>query len=181
MSCTIAYKDGGKVYMGCDSAVTFDSDTVYNQVEPVKIFRRGDFLVSTSSSLRFGQILRDNFKFPSLSDREDVVHYMTSRFVNRLIEVLDEKKFLHTVDGEARGYAFIVGVRGRIFIVCSDFSVLEIGEKFAVVGSGEKYAEGAMAAIDGLEGMTPKEKIEVALGVAEHYCSSVRSPFHVFE
>ena len=74
-----------------------------------------------------------------------------------------------------QGGTFIIGVRGRIFIVESDYQVIEPAARFAAVGSGAPYALGSLATSKG----SPVARVRQALAVAERFCAGVRAPFHV--
>ncbi len=69
----------------------------------------------------------------------------------------------------------MVGVRGRLFVVESDYQVVEPTAPFAAIGSGAAYALGSMATSRG----RPVARITQALKVAERFSGAVRGPFTV--
>jgi ATP-dependent protease HslVU (ClpYQ) peptidase subunit len=74
-----------------------------------------------------------------------------------------------------QGGTFLVGVRGRLFIVESDYQVVEPVAPFAAIGSGAPYALGSLATSRG----APAARVKQALTVAERFCAAVRAPFPV--
>jgi ATP-dependent protease HslVU (ClpYQ) peptidase subunit len=75
------------------------------------------------------------------------------------------------------GGTFMVGVRGRLFIVESDYQVVEPAPPFAAVGGGAPYALGSLATSTG----SPAARIKKALEVSERFCIGVRGPFRVVQ
>lgn len=80
--------------------------------------------------------------------------------------------------GEDAGACLLVGVRGRLFRIESEFQVLEPMAEYAADGSGIYHAMGSLYSTEGKE---PKERITEALKAAEYFVCTVRSPFVIVE
>ena len=76
----------------------------------------------------------------------------------------------------------MVGLRGEIFRLNSDFAVLRFIDGFCAVGSGEDYALGALRVIknNNLYSDDPRLAVGIALETAAYFSGSVSAPF-VFE
>jgi ATP-dependent protease HslVU (ClpYQ) peptidase subunit len=74
------------------------------------------------------------------------------------------------------GGSFLVGYRGRLFEIQSDYQVAETTYGFAATGCGEDYLLGAMHA---LAAEKPEQRILRALAAAEEFSAGVRGPFIV--
>jgi len=82
----------------------------------------------------------------------------------------------HDVAGAESGCEFLVGIRGRLFNVGSDYCVLEPETGYAACCSAENFAMGALAAT---EDAAPLERIALALSAAERHCAEVMRPFTI--
>lgn len=174
MTCIVGLRSGGKVFIGGDSAgvsgwdVTIRADT--------KVFVSGEYAIGFTYSFRLGQLLQYKMKLPKPPAKNaDLYRFMVNDFIESARECL-KAGGMATKEKEAEvGGTFIVGVRGRVFVVESDYQVVEPVAPFASVGSGMAYALGSLATSRG----RPETRIRTALGVAERFCGAVRAPFHV--
>ena len=72
------------------------------------------------------------------------------------------------------GGSFIVGYKGKLYVIMSDYQVAIPRENFTALGCGESFALGAMYASSEKE---PIKKIEIALNAAVAFSMGVKPPF----
>lgn len=163
-----------QVVMAGDSAGVSHLDVTVRKDS--KVFRNGEFLIGYTDSFRMGQLLRFKFRPPPPVKRKDLFEYMCTLFVDEVRRTLKEGGFSEIDNNVEQGGNFLVGFRGRVFEVASDFQVGEAALDFAAIGCGDSYALGALAA----SALTdPEERVLQALAVAEKFSGGVRAPFLV--
>jgi len=174
MTCIVGVRQGGKVYVGGDSAGVAGWDVTV-RVDP-KVFVNGPYAMGFTSSFRLGQLLQFRLKLPEPPRSPKRLYaFMVNEFVEATRECL-KTGGVATREKEAEaGGTFMVGVRGRLFIVESDYQVVEPAPAFAAIGSGAPYALGSLATSRG----SPVARARQALAVAERFCIGVRAPFRV--
>lgn len=180
MTCVVAVVDrqDGTVYMGSDSAAVDDNLVVAHT--PSKVFKVDEFGIGFCHSFRLGQIVQYHFEPPELPvgriDKSYLMSYMVTKFIPELRRTLELNDY-PSHDDEKDSWALLVGVRGMIFIVESDFHVGNYNDNFAAIGAGSEYALGAMlnSALDGFS--TAKE----GLLAAKYFCPYVIPPFDFIE
>jgi ATP-dependent protease HslVU (ClpYQ) peptidase subunit len=174
MTCIAGLRQGGKVYVGGDSAGISGWDVTI-RADP-KVFVTGAYAMGFTTSFRLGQLLQFRLKLPEppRSPRR-LYPFMVNEFVEAARECLKTGGVATREKEAEQGGTFIVGVRGRIFIVESDYQVVEPSAPFAAIGSGAPYALGALATSKG----GPAARVRQALAVAERFCAGVRAPFRI--
>ena len=176
MTCIVGMVHNKTVYMGADSAGVAGFD-IRTRKDP-KVFISGEFIIGYTSSFRMGQILRYSFSPPNPREGVEPYKYMCTEFIDTLISTMKEKGFATVNNNEVRGGIFLVGYRGSLFEVESDFQVGEVYKNYASVGCGEAYALGALYSIEKSDTM-PEERIKIALSAAQEFSAGVREPFLV--
>lgn len=176
MTCIVGFADRGKVYIGGDSAGVSGQNIMLRADE--KVFKNGEFIFGFTSSFRMGQILRYNFTPPerlvSLTDEE----YLHGDFLNALIKALTSKGYVKIDNNQIEGGTFLMGYRGKLYYVGSDFQIGRNLKDYDSVGCGSSYALGALFALE--ESIIPVEKkIELALESAETFSTGVCRPFKI--
>lgn len=174
LTCIIGLMANGKVYMGADSAAVGDNES--RILTPSKIFLRGKFLIGFTSSFRMGQILQYMLDVRDQNPEEPDYNFMVTGFAWAVRKVFKDEGY-STVENNAEvGGCFLVGYRGQLYQVQSDFSVLRYADDFDAIGCGACYALAAMAALDTTP---PVVRITKSLAVTAEFCPGVRSPFIV--
>lgn len=184
MTCIVGIADGRNVWMGGDAAGS-SGHHIDVRAHP-KVFRlhrhgQDDILVGYTSSFRMGQALQYGWDFPDLpAPRADLMQWMCTAFIDSVRDRLGAAGFKKTDNGEERGGMFMVGVRGRLFTIDSDFQVGEVVDGYNAVGCGDDLARGSLFSTS-FEGarLNPTERIERALAAAAHWSAWVRPPFTV--
>ncbi|WP_413219869.1 hypothetical protein [Tritonibacter mobilis] len=128
-----------------------------------------------------GQALQYGWTIPDMPKRSELLpEWMCTDFIDSVRERLGEAGFKKTDNGVERGGMFMVGLRGRLFTVDSDFQVGEVLESYHAIGCGGDLALGSMyASGTTTPHMKPTEHIELALAAAAEWSAYVRAPFHV--
>jgi len=174
MTCIVGLRHGGKAYIAGDSAGISGWDLTI-RADP-KVFVVGDYAIGFTTSFRLGQLLRYRLKLPKPPrSGRDLSGFMVGEFVEAARECLKAGGMATKEREGEQGGTFLVGVRGRLFIVESDYQVVEPSEAFAAIGSGAAYALGSLATSSG----GANARLQRALGVAERFSIGVRGPFRV--
>ena len=178
MTCIVGVVDQGKVWMGADSAGSRSIAHIRIRADE-KVFRVEDFLVGFTTSFRMGQLLRFGFTPPEHPEGVSPYEYMVRLFVEAVRKRLKEGGFLEKNKERESGGEFLVGYRGELFTVESDFQVGRASEPFAVVGCGDQVAVGALWASVSLGKPRGRRRALLALRTAERFCAGVRGPFRL--
>lgn len=178
MTCIVAIEHEGTVWMGGDSAASRDNEIVRRTNE--KVFFNEEFLIGYSGSFRIGQLLQYAFQAPKQSYGQTDMEYMVVDFVDALRYLLKDKGVLmKEEEGEAHDAEILIGYRGRIYVVESDFHIGCPLTPYASSGSGAPYALGALYVLNDDEKLSPQEKIDKALSASAEYSTGVSSPFTI--
>lgn len=139
-----------------------------------KVFTLGPFVMGFTTSFRMGQLLRYNLQVgPPAVGCEDE-RFMATTFIDAVRATLKSGGYSGMHDGQESGGEFLVGYKGRLYHVCSDYQVGRSATGYAAVGSGDRVALGALYATTQL---APDERIQIALDAAEQFSAGVRGPF----
>jgi hypothetical protein len=175
MTCIVGIAHKGKVWIGGDSIGIAGLDQTPRS--DAKVFTRGEFAFGFTSSFRMGQILRYSLKLPSIPDGKDLYEYMVTDFINAVRKCLKAGGYARKESEEESGGTFLVGVRGRLFKICSDYQVGESLRSYESVGCGESYALGSLHGQSSLS--NPKKAIVKALEAATEFSAGVKPPYVV--
>jgi len=174
MTCVVGLVHNKKVYIGVDSAAV--QGWTRRQTSLCKAFRRGPFLIGYTTSFRMGQLLEHHLDVPKQQPKQTDMHYLVTQLIEQARTLLKEKGFAKIEANNESGGQFLLGYRGRLYSVDSDFQVGEMTEGFDAIGSGGEFALGAMKA---LEKLPPTRRIRRALEVAAHFNMGVCAPFTI--
>jgi hypothetical protein len=179
MTCIVGIAENGVVTIGGDSAAI---DSNYNLVlrRDEKVFRNGEFVIGFTSSYRMGQVLRF-LKFPDHPEGMDAFEFMVTRVVDAIRTALRTAGFSKKESEVDTGGTFLVGYRGRLFLIADDFQVEESRAQNAACGCAAQAALGSLFTSGELNECTPRDRVRIALSVAERLSAGVRAPFIVLE
>lgn len=177
MTCVVGVIEGGRAWVGADSALsnmnTHELIACVNQ----KAFRVGECLIGVCSSARVADVLRYGFDPPKHPRRMDPARYMRTVFVDAMRDTLRKAGALQQMHGvDTVDAGILIGYRGRLFIVEGDLHIHEALDDYAAMGSGGAVANGALSVS---RGVPPRKRILAALAASERYTASVRRPFYV--
>ena len=175
MTCIVGLRQGNKVYIGGDSAGITTGWDLTLRADP-KVFTLGEYAIGFTTSFRLGQLVRFRLKPPKPpKSRRRLYPFMVEQFAEATRECLKTGGMATREKEAEQGGTFIVGVHGRLFIVESDYQIVEPSLPFAAVGSGAPYALGSLATSRG----NPLARVRRALSIAEQFSAGVRGPFQV--
>lgn len=178
MTCVVGVVRDGTVWVGGDSAGVAGYSLVVRADE--KVFVNGPFVMGFTSSFRMGQLLRYNLTAPPHPEGMDADRYMTTLFVDAVRATLKTGGYATVESGRESGGTFLVGYRGGLYQVDSDFQVARPYDLFAAVGCGADIALGYLCCA-AATGPNPDLNAVVigALRAAQRYSAGVRGPFTV--
>lgn len=182
MTAVVGIIAGKKVWMGGDAAATCSSTLSQTLVRDPKVFISGEMLYGFSGSFRMGQLLRFNFNAPEHPDDMDDTTYLHTIWVDSLRECLKEGGFTKIEDSieTAPECSLLIGYRGKLYIMESDFNILEPAHPYAAIGSSGDFSLGALSALfRSGKRLSPRKKIEITLLAASDLSASCRPPFTI--
>jgi ATP-dependent protease HslVU (ClpYQ) peptidase subunit len=178
MTCIAELVKGGNVYIAGDSAGSNNWHQLTLRLDR-KVFRRDDLnmIFGCCGSYRMTQLLHYVFAPPlPASEEEDLEHYMATTFIDAVRSCFTEGGFAKKKEEREKGGSFLVGLRGRLFQIESDYQVGVSLDGYAAIGSGDDIALGALFATRYLD-MPSEQRLTLALEAAQHHIISVRAPF----
>jgi ATP-dependent protease HslVU (ClpYQ) peptidase subunit len=181
LTCIIGVVHEDKVYMGGDSAGVGGYALIIRADE--KVFQNGPFLMGFTTSFRMGQLLWYSLSAPAHpfdgnGQPIDTYKYMVTIFINAVRQCLKDGGYASTEKGQEFGGTFLVGYKGKLFMIQDNYQVAESVDNFQSVGCGDEIARGALCVTPDLP---PEQRIKLALEAAERYSAGVRGPFLIKE
>lgn len=174
MTCIVGIADGETVWIGGDSCGV-GSGHIVTRSDP-KVFRSGPFIMGYSTSFRMGQVLQHALRVPPHDDALDDHAFMVTTFIDAVRTCFRSAGFLESKDGRDMGGSFLVGYRGWLYNIDSDYQVGISAEQVDAIGNGFHFALGSLFETAAL---CPRDRIARALLAAEHLSPEVRGPFTV--
>ena len=173
MTCIVGLTHKGKVYIG---VVYIGSNGFTKEVRREhKVFENGDFLIGCAGSIRMMNILSWRFNPPTYKTDDDLNRFMCVDFIDEMRECFIRSG--HCKSGELWSFGdseMLVGIRGRLFKIESDFQVAEL--EYSSCGSGSYHALGCLFNANRAK---PVKSLIRALECAENFVTSVQRPFIV--
>ena len=175
VTCIVGLEHKGAVWMAGDSAGVAGLDLTVRS--DAKVFLNGPYVMGFTTSFRMGQILRWSFEPPKPPKEPEYLEcFMATDFVNGVRTTLSAGGYATKKNEAEEGGTFLVGVRGVLWCVDSDFQVGRAEAGYDAVGCGEGYAKGALYAT---QGKSPAHRLQKALEAAEAHSAGVRGPYTV--
>jgi len=181
MTCVVGYKYNGDVWMGADSAGTNDwfQQTIRADT---KVFSSGPMLFGFTTSFRMGQLLRYSLIIPEQLPRQSDFEYLCTSFITSVRHCLSVNGYAKIINNEEQGGNFLLGYKGELYEVQSDYQISQSVLPYSAIGCGEDFALGA---IDILYSNKATQKPEVlitrALEAASKYSAGVAEPFVIMK
>ena len=175
MTCIVGLEHKGKVYIGGDSAAVENSNL--QLTDSPKVFMKQGLIIGYTWSFRMGQVIQYADAFPEIKKSAGNYDYLIEVFVPYLRDLFKDAGWLKIENSRDEGGQFLIGIRGQLFEINSDFSVLKMIDGFNAVGSGAYYALGALRILKHNTDKEPTIKVGLALEAAAYYSTSVSSPF----
>jgi ATP-dependent protease HslVU (ClpYQ) peptidase subunit len=174
VTCVVALKDAGAVWMGADSAGA--SGHFHATRADPKIYRVGTMVIGFTSSFRMGQLLGHRLVLPTHHPDIPVERWMSTEFIDAVRECLKAGGWAEKDKDKEAGGHFLAVYRGRIFELWDDYQVAERVEPYNAVGSGFDLPLGSLYTSEGLIA-EPRDRVLKALEAASRFCTTVRAPF----
>lgn len=178
MTCIVGLRADGEVCIGGDSAAVSESQhEIYVRSDP-KVFKVGEFLFGCGGSFRMMNILQYFFNPDPQPEEADPRSYMCITVSNHLRDCFYEHGWARNDSGVEKGGQFLIGYRGHLFYVGSDYQIGEFACGYSAIGMGLHYALGSLHTTAHM-GFTVsnKERVLYALQAAEEFSPGVRAPF----
>ncbi len=173
MTCIVGLVENGTVYIGGDSAGIAGLSISIRADE--KVFQNGPFIMGFTSSFRMGQLLRYKFDPPQQTVSQDDMTYMVTDFIDGVRRCFSANGF---GDKDATiGGTFLVGYKGQLYTIQSDFQVALSKDPFDAVGCGSDLALGSLYTTSKSTGMKPEDKVVMALEAASAFSAGVAPPY----
>ncbi len=172
MTCIVGIARAGRVIMGADSAGIGGLDKRIRI--DCKAFINGELIFGGTTSFRMLQLLQFSLSPPPIIEGTTPYAYAVKALVPAIRHCLKEGGWAKTESGQEQGGTFLVGFRGRLFTIYSDYQVAEEAGGIAAVGCGDAYAMGAMHALPDAD---PEARLRAGLEAAAAYSAGVAPPF----
>ncbi len=185
MTCIVGYVNDECMVMGGDSAGSAGGS--YSLRRDPKVFKvpqvKGqDAIIGFTSSYRMGQLLM-SLKIPedksSFDDKGAHFEFLRTKFIEVVRKLFRDGGYSRVINNVESGGNFILGYRGRIYEVDSDFQVEDPFVSFVAIGAGEEFAVGAldyMCNHTDLTELVLEQIVLRALETSERYCNLVKGP-----
>lgn len=175
MTCIVGLEQDGVVYIGGDSAaISMDNLSAFTISEP-KVFINKGVIIGYTTSFRMGQLLQYSLSIPKQSSKKTDSEYLVTDFINAVRKCFKKNEWGNGDKGSC-GY-FLVGYKGKLYSIESDYQVIRTTHGYNACGIGEQYALGALFATK--EEKDPKKRIITALEAAANSNAGVMAPFIV--
>ncbi len=179
MTCIVGLEHKGAVYIGGDSAAVAEYEIRKTALR--KVFKKDGLIIGYTSSFRMGQLLQYEMKLDKIPKKVNM-EYMNCRFIPAVRKCLRDGGYLKVDDNVEEGGQFLVGLRGQLYEIDSDFQVNKFRDGMATIGCGSQYALGSLQTskycykmLNVKDGTI--ERIKTALKVASQFSSAVCPPF----
>ena len=169
MSCVVGLLKDGKLYMGSEGRASTDTGEK-RPIIATKLFWNGDFLIGFVGSVRTGQLLKtEYFEVP------DDIHELA----DAIREHLAVKGSLATSDEQLsmQNCNFLVGFKGRLYEILTDFQLNEACGNYLAVGSGSNWAMGSLFTSKRVK--SAEKRVLIALRAASEFDASCGPPYFI--
>lgn len=170
--------DEGKVWIGADS-LTSKGDYGFRQSRP-KVFKKGDFVFGGTGAVSEIQHMVYATTLPPVKEGQDAYDYLINdlfpEFRLKLraggrLQVHHEEQLIDT--------EMMIGWRGALYIMGTDFSIVEPYRKYDAIGIGQEYALGALSILEKTD-YSAREKIKLAMDAACAHSKGCSPPYTIY-
>ncbi|MFA5024137.1 MAG: hypothetical protein WC523_04235 [Patescibacteria group bacterium] len=174
MTAIVGLVENGVVWVGGDSAGVRSDDFSLVVRKDEKVFVNGPAIFGFTSSYRMGSLLRYSLSIPGQMEGQADEAFMNTSFIDAVRSCFKYGGYASLVEEKESGGTFIVGYKGRIYQIASDYQVEIPIDDFTACGCGAQICLGSMCSTQGQE---PEKRIQTALAAAERFSAGVRKPF----
>ncbi len=158
----------------CGDRAACWGNEVISQIQP-KIKRFEGYVLGQCGSCRDANLIAQS-ELPVYDTNEDPMRWCVETLLPEIFERLKDEPRENELN--RANSVFLVGMRGRLFSVSGNGSLVEPDLGFYAIGSGSENALGSLAST---VGGAPKERLLIALKVSVLLCGQVRPPFDFLE
>ncbi len=185
-TCIVALKQGGKIYLGADSAGVNTNNLRRTIRMDKKVFQGIDreqniWQFGFTTSFRMGQLIQYDLQLDPINEygelKGDIFGHMVNRFIPSLQQCFRRGGFEQKEKEKVSGGQLIVAVKNSFFRISEDYQVAMETENYTAIGCGDALALGALYATKDMK--DPKKRILTALKAAEAFSAGVARPFHI--
>lgn len=177
MTCIVGYVHKNKVYIGADSLGASNTDIVYRK-DP-KVFINQNFIIGFTSSFRMGQLLMSSyFNPPKKKPKQTDYDYMITTFIDHVRSLFANGGYIKKENQEEVGGIFLVGYKGNLYKIESDFQVEHRADNYNACGCGQDYALGVLYNLSNTA-VSVEEKITKSLSAAAYFSGGVGGEFKI--
>lgn len=182
MSCIAGLIAGKRTYLAGDSRAMSALDHESLAIKDEKVFMVKGMLVGVVGSMRAMQVLR--YKVPEilepLGKTAQCPEYFATTFADAIRTAFMSAGSMAKNDDNTDGIFLecLIGVRGRLFVMQSDYAVFEPAIDFWAIGSGSGEARGVLWVTQDSDAK-PEERLVWALEAASQFNAGVGAPFVV--
>lgn len=166
MTCIVGYvdKSDGRIIMGSDSIAASGWDKRIQEIPKVFI-KNEKMIIGYTTSFRMGQLLEYSLILPEHPSEKSDHEYLCTDFINSVKKCFKDNDFAEVKNNVVGGGTFLVGYKGNIYKIFSDFQVSLSIDGYDACGCGESYALAAIYNLKRIE--TPSEIYNVPKMVYE--------------
>lgn len=200
MTTIIGIQGDGWSVLGADSKISslddqgFVTSQLYLPSATSKIAQRGEYLLGAAGDVRAINLLHHVYEPPSAryaTSAEKIDQHVTKRVIPTLRQCFDDQGFSPPEKGDRDHKAehnstVIVSLKGRVYVIESDYSWAEDSTGIYVVGTGSQYARAALHVLTGtnnshkLNQKKAVSLVEKALEVTSAHDTYTGGPSHIF-
>lgn len=173
MTCIAGICDNGTVIIGADSAAVNGYNICSTKLP--KVFIVDEFIIGYTTSFRMGQLLQYELQIPERPNGITDEEYIIKHFIKEVRKCMQTGGYATIDNNRESSGEWLLGYRGKLYHIGSDYGVLENMMGYSAVGCGSNIALGAMFAYDG----KPLFKIKTGLAAAAEFSAGVRAPFTI--
>lgn len=185
MTAIVGLTHEGRVHVGGDSAASGGTTLVIRKDPKVFTHQQDHYYLPDhpdrwvfgyTTSYRMGQILQHAFTPPVIPHGADLHRFMCTTMVDAMRTTFKQAGWARTDSGVEETGQFLVGIRGRLFVIDEDYQVGETADGYAAVGCGDDLALGSLHTTRHLD-WSPRARLRAALQAASHHSTGVAPPF----
>lgn len=174
MTCVVGIIDAsGCIYMGSDTQST-QGYTKRHLTNDGKVFIKNGVIFGFTGKLRGAQLIEHELDFPDHTQVNlDKKTFIIKEIIPKLRECFKAAGYSEEVNKqEGHDDEYLLGIDGRLFVIQSNYQVVEDKESYRTIGSGSNVALGSLYTTKTME-LTTEERLRLAIAAAinnDLYC-----------
>jgi ATP-dependent protease HslVU (ClpYQ) peptidase subunit len=142
MTTIIGVQEEDACTLYADNQTTYGERPYFHR-DLQKIIKRNGYLLAAAGGARATDVINFTWKPPAFKEEAGISEH--EFVVTRVIPSLEQVLMLNGCEEQGDEFAMLIALRGRIFEIASDFSVLVHIDGRYGIGTGAPYALGALA------------------------------------